>query len=106
MVARGTFTELQGSGLDFTSLLKKDEEDEVEGKGGTEPAPGTLTGSPHTLSQSSMPSLSSSSMHSVIEGVDQPEVGNSVVTPSPPTHFCLIPWESTHLPVLSCLSEE
>uniref|UniRef100_A0A674F5S8 Multidrug resistance-associated protein 4 n=1 Tax=Salmo trutta TaxID=8032 RepID=A0A674F5S8_SALTR len=68
MVARGTFTELQGSGLDFTSLLKKDEEDEVEGKGGTEPAPGTLTGSPHTLSQSSMPSLSSSSMHSVIEG--------------------------------------
>ncbi|XP_014028862.1 ATP-binding cassette sub-family C member 4 [Salmo salar] len=73
MVARGTFTELQGSGLDFTSLLKKDEEDEVEGKGGTEPAPGTLTGSPHTLSQSSMPSLSSSSMHSVIEGVDQPE---------------------------------
>uniref|UniRef100_A0A674F439 Multidrug resistance-associated protein 4 n=1 Tax=Salmo trutta TaxID=8032 RepID=A0A674F439_SALTR len=74
MVARGTFTELQGSGLDFTSLLKKDEEDEVEGKGGTEPAPGTLTGSPHTLSQSSMPSLSSSSMHSVIEGVDQPEL--------------------------------
>uniref|UniRef100_A0A8C7JLX7 ATP binding cassette subfamily C member 4 (PEL blood group) n=1 Tax=Oncorhynchus kisutch TaxID=8019 RepID=A0A8C7JLX7_ONCKI len=79
MVARGTFTELQGSGLDFTSLLKKDEEDEEEGKG--EPAPGTLTGSPHTLSQSSMPSLSSS-MHSVMEGVDQPEVGNSVVTPS------------------------
>uniref|UniRef100_A0A8K9V0A2 Multidrug resistance-associated protein 4 n=1 Tax=Oncorhynchus mykiss TaxID=8022 RepID=A0A8K9V0A2_ONCMY len=62
MVARGTFTELQGSGLDFTSLLKKDEEDEEEGKG--EPAPGTLTGSPHTLSQSSMPSLSSS-MHSL-----------------------------------------
>uniref|UniRef100_A0A8C7MYR0 Multidrug resistance-associated protein 4 n=1 Tax=Oncorhynchus kisutch TaxID=8019 RepID=A0A8C7MYR0_ONCKI len=75
MVARGTFTELQGSGLDFTSLLKKDEEDEEEGKG--EPAPGTLTGSPHTLSQSSMPSLSSS-MHSVMEGVDQPEVGNSL----------------------------
>ncbi|KAM9447563.1 ATP-binding cassette sub-family C member 4-like isoform 4-T5 [Salvelinus alpinus] len=72
MVAQGTFTELQGSGLDFTSLLKKDEEDEEEGKGGTEPAPGTLTGSPHTLSQSSMPSLSSS-MHSVMEGVDQPE---------------------------------
>uniref|UniRef100_A0A4W5PGK2 Multidrug resistance-associated protein 4 n=1 Tax=Hucho hucho TaxID=62062 RepID=A0A4W5PGK2_9TELE len=72
MVVRGTFPELQGSGLDFTSLLKKDEEDEEEGKGGTEPAPGTLTGSPHTLSQSSMPSLSSS-MHSVMEGVDQPE---------------------------------
>uniref|UniRef100_A0A4W5PPM5 Multidrug resistance-associated protein 4 n=1 Tax=Hucho hucho TaxID=62062 RepID=A0A4W5PPM5_9TELE len=87
MVVRGTFPELQGSGLDFTSLLKKDEEDEEEGKGGTEPAPGTLTGSPHTLSQSSMPSLSSS-MHSVMEGVDQPEVGNCVVNP-PPSHFCL-----------------
>ncbi|CAB1328550.1 unnamed protein product [Coregonus sp. 'balchen'] len=75
MVARGTFTELQGSGVDFTTLLKNDEED--EGKGDTEPAPGTLTGSPHTLSHSSMPSLSSS-MHSVMEGVDQPEVEGTI----------------------------
>ncbi|XP_067116274.1 ATP-binding cassette sub-family C member 4-like isoform X2 [Osmerus mordax] len=37
MVARGTYNELQSSGLDFTSLLKKDEEEEEQ--------PGTETSS-------------------------------------------------------------
>uniref|UniRef100_A0A6Q2YCT4 Multidrug resistance-associated protein 4 n=1 Tax=Esox lucius TaxID=8010 RepID=A0A6Q2YCT4_ESOLU len=74
MVARGTFAELQGSGVDFTSLLKKDEDAEVEGEEAAVPALGRLSHSLRTLSWSSMPSLSSS-MHSVMEGAAQPEVG-------------------------------
>ncbi|XP_019910634.2 multidrug resistance-associated protein 4-like isoform X2 [Esox lucius] len=72
MVARGTFAELQGSGVDFTSLLKKDEDAEVEGEEAAVPALGRLSHSLRTLSWSSMPSLSSS-MHSVMEGAAQPE---------------------------------
>ncbi|KAJ8012699.1 hypothetical protein DPEC_G00045600 [Dallia pectoralis] len=70
MVARGTFAELQGSGVDFTSLLKNDEE--LVGEEGAVPASGKLSQSSHTLSWTSMPSLSSS-MHSVMEEVDQSE---------------------------------
>ncbi|XP_056145091.1 ATP-binding cassette sub-family C member 4-like [Lampris incognitus] len=69
MVVRGTYSELQSSGVDFTSLLKE-EEDLEEGRQGTTPIPGPLYCSPHTLSESSMPSLSSS-LYSLMEGVDQ-----------------------------------
>ncbi|KAL0963885.1 hypothetical protein UPYG_G00314870 [Umbra pygmaea] len=77
MVARGTFTELQCSGVDFTSLLMKDEDAEDE----VDEAPGRLSRSPHTLSQSSIPSPTSS-MHSVMEAVDQPEPEQHVVEES------------------------
>ncbi|XP_036396882.1 multidrug resistance-associated protein 4 [Megalops cyprinoides] len=60
MVARGTYTELQRSGVDFTSLLKQDEEEEQQG---AEPRS-------RTLSQTSMRSQSSSLM-SVKDGADQ-----------------------------------
>ncbi|KAM4609455.1 ATP-binding cassette sub-family C member 4-like [Polymixia lowei] len=69
MVAQGTFNELQRSGLDFTSLLKEEDDQEEERQGST-PVPGNLTHSPHALSESSMPSLSSS-LYSLIEGPEQ-----------------------------------
>uniref|UniRef100_A0AAZ1XW59 Multidrug resistance-associated protein 4 n=1 Tax=Oreochromis aureus TaxID=47969 RepID=A0AAZ1XW59_OREAU len=60
MVARGTYSELQGSGLDFTSLLKEDK-DQDEQRQNTTPLSGTVSGLPHALSDnSSMSSLSSS----------------------------------------------
>ncbi|XP_048056290.1 multidrug resistance-associated protein 4 [Megalobrama amblycephala] len=56
MVASGTFSELQQSGVDFTSLLKKDEEEEVGSEKGEAPR------SPRrrTISQNSVRSHSSS----------------------------------------------
>ncbi|XP_016117735.1 multidrug resistance-associated protein 4-like [Sinocyclocheilus grahami] len=54
MVARGTYSELQRSGVDFTSLLKKDEEEEGE-KGEAPRSPRS-----RTLSQNSVRSHSSS----------------------------------------------
>lgn len=67
MVALGTFSELQGSGLDFTSLLK--EKEVLEEKQGATPIPGTVSCFLHTLSDSSISSMSSlsSSQHSLIE---------------------------------------
>ncbi|KAK5861056.1 hypothetical protein PBY51_022480 [Eleginops maclovinus] len=59
MIARGTYSDLQGSGLDFTSLLKDEEGQEEDRKTAT-PIPGTLSRLPHTLSDNSISSLSSS----------------------------------------------
>ncbi|KAM8873018.1 ATP-binding cassette sub-family C member 4 [Synchiropus picturatus] len=61
MVAKGTYTELQRSGVDFTSLLKKEEEEEQQ-----LPTP-DLNGRIRTLSQNSVMSQASS-VHSVKDG--------------------------------------
>ncbi|KAM9709908.1 ATP-binding cassette sub-family C member 4-like [Menidia menidia] len=66
MVGRGTYSELQGSGLDFTTLLKEDQEEEQQD--GT-PLPGTVSCRSHTSDNSSISSLSSS-QYSLIEGTD------------------------------------
>uniref|UniRef100_A0A9J7Y9H5 Cystic fibrosis transmembrane conductance regulator n=1 Tax=Cyprinus carpio carpio TaxID=630221 RepID=A0A9J7Y9H5_CYPCA len=68
MVARGTYSELQRSGVDFTSLLKKDEEEECE-KGEAPRSPRS-----RTLSQNSIRSHSSSVL-SVKDESDQLPVG-------------------------------
>ncbi|XP_029315504.1 multidrug resistance-associated protein 4-like isoform X2 [Cottoperca gobio] len=80
MVTRGTYSELQGSGLDFTSLLEEEEGQEEERQSGT-PIPGTLSRFPHTLSDNSMSSLSSlsSSRHTLMKG---PEPLGEVVQPT------------------------
>lgn len=69
MVARGTYNELQGSGVDFTSLLKENEGQEEE-RQDTTPIP--ISRSPHTLSDNSVSSMSSlsSSQYSLIEGAE------------------------------------
>ncbi|XP_067315093.1 ATP-binding cassette sub-family C member 4-like [Pseudorasbora parva] len=56
MVAHGTFSELQQSGVDFTSLLKKDEEEESGGEKGEAPRSPRI----RTISQNSTRSHSSS----------------------------------------------
>ncbi|XP_051752880.1 multidrug resistance-associated protein 4 [Ctenopharyngodon idella] len=56
MVASGTFSELQQSGVDFTSLLKKDEEEEA----GTEKGEAPRSPRRRTISQNSVRSHSSS----------------------------------------------
>lgn len=61
IVAKGTYTELQQSGVDFTSLLKKKEEEEEQ-----QPPQDILTRS-RTLSQNSVLSQTSS-VHSVKDG--------------------------------------
>ncbi|KAM9344115.1 LOW QUALITY PROTEIN: ATP-binding cassette sub-family C member 4-like [Pholidichthys leucotaenia] len=63
MVARGTYSELQGSGLDVTSLLEADKEQEKEGRT-------SVSGMASMSSMSSMSSLSSS-QYSLIEGTEQ-----------------------------------
>ncbi|RVE57953.1 hypothetical protein OJAV_G00204270 [Oryzias javanicus] len=63
MVARGTYRELQLSGVDFTSLLKHDQEDERQ-----DAAPFTCL--PRVLSDRSSMSSLSSSQYSLIEGTD------------------------------------
>ncbi|XP_031714239.1 multidrug resistance-associated protein 4-like [Anarrhichthys ocellatus] len=75
MVARGTYSELQGSGLEFTCLLKEEESQEEERQDVT-PISGTVSRFPHTLSDNSMSSLSSlsSSRYSLIEGAEPPAV--------------------------------
>uniref|UniRef100_A0A8C7QZ85 Cystic fibrosis transmembrane conductance regulator n=1 Tax=Oncorhynchus mykiss TaxID=8022 RepID=A0A8C7QZ85_ONCMY len=74
MVARGTYSELQRSGVDFTSLLKREEE------GPQAPGAETESRSPRsrTLSQNSVVSHTSS-IRSVKDGTDQLPVG--------PAHF-------------------
>ncbi|XP_037646450.1 multidrug resistance-associated protein 4-like isoform X3 [Sebastes umbrosus] len=71
MVARGTYSELQGSGLDFTSLLKE-EEDQEEDRQGATPIPGTVSRLSQRLSDNSMSSMSSlsSSLYSLIDGAE------------------------------------
>ncbi|XP_019207867.1 multidrug resistance-associated protein 4 isoform X4 [Oreochromis niloticus] len=69
MVARGTYSELQGSGLDFTSLLKEDK-DQDEQRQNTTPLSGTVSGLPHALSDNSSMSSLSSSRYSLIEGTE------------------------------------
>lgn len=68
MVAKGTYSELQGSGLDFTSLLREEEVQEEE-RQVTTPIPATVSRLSHTLSDNSMSSLSSS-QYSLIEGAE------------------------------------
>ncbi|XP_057686609.1 multidrug resistance-associated protein 4 [Corythoichthys intestinalis] len=61
MVAKGTYTELQRSGVDFTSLLKKDEEDE------SHQSLSDVSSRSRTLSQNSVRSQTSS-VHSIQDG--------------------------------------
>nr|XP_033474245.1 multidrug resistance-associated protein 4-like [Epinephelus lanceolatus] len=68
MVAKGTYSELQGSGLDFTSLLQEEEVQEEE-RQVTTPIPATVSRLSYTLSDNSMSSLSSS-QYSLIEGAE------------------------------------
>lgn len=68
-MARGTYSELQGSGLDFTSLLKEDK-DQDEQRQNTTPLSGTVSGLPHALSDNSSMSSLSSSRYSLIEGTE------------------------------------
>lgn len=68
MLACGTYSELQGSGIDFTSLLK--EEEGQEERQSTTPI--SVSRYPHTLSDNSMSSMSSlsSSRYSLIDGTE------------------------------------
>uniref|UniRef100_A0A8C7MZR8 Cystic fibrosis transmembrane conductance regulator n=1 Tax=Oncorhynchus kisutch TaxID=8019 RepID=A0A8C7MZR8_ONCKI len=77
MVARGTYSELQRSGVDFTSLLKREEE------GPQAPGVETESRSPcsRTLSQNSEVSHTSS-IRSVKDGTEQLPVGPTVVEES------------------------
>uniref|UniRef100_A0A8C7D982 Cystic fibrosis transmembrane conductance regulator n=1 Tax=Oncorhynchus kisutch TaxID=8019 RepID=A0A8C7D982_ONCKI len=76
MVARGTYSELQRSGVDFTSLLKREEE------GPQAPGAETESRSPRsrTLSQNSVVSHTSS-IRSVKDGTEQslPDTANSII---------------------------
>ncbi|XP_032385885.1 multidrug resistance-associated protein 4 isoform X2 [Etheostoma spectabile] len=71
MMARGTYSELQSSGLDFTTLLKEEEGQEGERQGAT-PFPGTVSHFPHTHSDNAMSSMSSlsSSLYSLTDGAE------------------------------------
>ncbi|XP_069558741.1 ATP-binding cassette sub-family C member 4-like [Brachyistius frenatus] len=70
MVSRGTYSELQGSGLDFTTLLKEDKDQEEERSDtNTVPVP-PVPGTPQTLSDNSSMSSLSSSHFSLIDGVE------------------------------------
>lgn len=64
MVARGTYNELQGSGLDFTSLLTEEEGQEEEKQ---DPSTVPVCRGHHDNSVSSLSSLSSS-QHSLFDG--------------------------------------
>lgn len=64
-MAQGTYSELLLSGVDFTSLLKKDEEDEISGEKEPPRSPRI-----RTLSQNSVRSQSSSVL-SVKDEADQ-----------------------------------
>lgn len=72
MVARGTYNELQGSGLDFTSLLTEEEGQEEEKQ---DPSAVPVCRGHHDNSVSSLSSLSSS-QHSLFDvGESQGVVG-------------------------------
>uniref|UniRef100_A0AAY4E1V3 Multidrug resistance-associated protein 4 n=1 Tax=Denticeps clupeoides TaxID=299321 RepID=A0AAY4E1V3_9TELE len=61
MVARGTYTELLQSGLDFTSLLKRDEDEEPTSPGtDAPPGPRSRASRSRTMSQNSVRSHTSS----------------------------------------------
>ncbi|XP_038157102.1 multidrug resistance-associated protein 4-like isoform X2 [Cyprinodon tularosa] len=66
MITQGTYSELQGSGIDFTSLLKEDQEEERQDVTPL-PGPGTFH---YTLSDNSSMSSLSSSLYSLIDGGD------------------------------------
>ncbi|KAI5613509.1 multidrug resistance-associated protein 4 [Silurus asotus] len=68
LVVQGTYTELLNSGVDFTSLLKKDEEEEQ--KGGTGPIESSRN---RTLSQNSVRSGTSSVVSSKDDADQLPE---------------------------------
>ncbi|KAM9851263.1 ATP-binding cassette sub-family C member 4-like [Aulostomus maculatus] len=68
MVAWGTYSELQGSGLDFSSLLKEEGGQEEDRKS-TTPIPEIVSHCPHTPSDNSRSSLSSS-RYSLFEGAE------------------------------------
>uniref|UniRef100_A0A8C7FJ75 Multidrug resistance-associated protein 4 n=1 Tax=Oncorhynchus kisutch TaxID=8019 RepID=A0A8C7FJ75_ONCKI len=75
VVARGTYSELQHSGVDFTSLLKRDEEEEPQTNNNHSVVK-------HAFSQNSI-SSHTSSMHSVKDGADQlPELVQTVAEES------------------------
>uniref|UniRef100_A0A674EL55 Multidrug resistance-associated protein 4 n=1 Tax=Salmo trutta TaxID=8032 RepID=A0A674EL55_SALTR len=79
VVARGTYSELQHSGVNFTSLLKRDEEEEPQTNNNHSVVK-------HAFSQNSISSQNSevshtSSMHSVKDGAEQLSVGPN------PTHL-------------------
>ncbi|XP_034041901.1 multidrug resistance-associated protein 4-like [Thalassophryne amazonica] len=70
MVMRGTYSELQESGLDFTSLLKEDNDHGQEKHSmSSSSVPGALSGCSNTVSDNSVPATCSlsSSVHSLIE---------------------------------------
>uniref|UniRef100_A0A673JJJ5 Cystic fibrosis transmembrane conductance regulator n=1 Tax=Sinocyclocheilus rhinocerous TaxID=307959 RepID=A0A673JJJ5_9TELE len=66
MVARGTYSELLRSGVDFTSLLKKDEEEEGE-KGEAPRSPRSRTLSQNSVRSHSSSVLSAEPVHTVAE---------------------------------------
>uniref|UniRef100_A0A672S3V6 Cystic fibrosis transmembrane conductance regulator n=1 Tax=Sinocyclocheilus grahami TaxID=75366 RepID=A0A672S3V6_SINGR len=66
MVARGTYSELLRSGVDFTSLLKKDEEEEGE-KGEAARSPRSRTLSQNSVRSHSSSVLSAEPVHTVAE---------------------------------------
>uniref|UniRef100_A0AAY4E1J1 Multidrug resistance-associated protein 4 n=1 Tax=Denticeps clupeoides TaxID=299321 RepID=A0AAY4E1J1_9TELE len=71
MVARGTYTELLQSGLDFTSLLKRDEDEEPTSPGtDAPPGPRSRASRSRTMSQNSVRSHTSS-LQSFQDGADQ-----------------------------------
>ncbi|KAM4561745.1 ATP-binding cassette sub-family C member 4-like [Fundulus diaphanus] len=67
MVARGTYSELQGSGIDFTSLLKEDQDEE---RRDVTPQPATGSSFHYTHSDNSSMSSLSSSRYSLIDAGD------------------------------------
>ncbi|XP_014900369.1 multidrug resistance-associated protein 4 isoform X4 [Poecilia latipinna] len=69
MVAKGTYSELQCSGIDFTSLLKEDQDEERQDM---TPLPGTGSSFHYTLSDNSSMSSLSSSHYSLIDGGGDP----------------------------------
>lgn len=83
MVAQGTFSELQCSGVDFTSLLKED--DQNEERQGTSPVPGSVSDLSHAPPDNCLSSMSSlsSSKYSLIEGVEPLVVVSAVFSTVP-----------------------
>uniref|UniRef100_A0A674EZC4 Multidrug resistance-associated protein 4 n=1 Tax=Salmo trutta TaxID=8032 RepID=A0A674EZC4_SALTR len=89
VVGRGTYSELQHSGVDFTSLLKRDEEEEPQTYNNHSVVK-------HAFSQDSISSRNSvvshtSSMHSVKDGAEQLPVGGFSFLCLP--DCCPLTWE-------------
>lgn len=77
MVTRGTYSELQGSGLDFASLLKEDEDGPEEER--QEVPAARCSRALSNYSMSSMSSLSSS-RHSLMDGAAVASHSNNLFT--------------------------